>query len=79
MFGQELRPQFGAESALDEVVPARILYRPFRILTVELKSINQLEKRGRISNTDFSRLQQAGFSEAEIAEIVANVAIKPSN
>jgi len=25
------------------------------------------------------RLQQAGFSEAEIAEIVANVAIKPSN
>ena len=34
-----------------------------------------LEKRGRISNSDFSQLQQAGFSEAEIAEIVAHVAI----
>jgi len=34
-----------------------------------------LEKRGHISDSDFSQLQQAGFSEAEIAEIVAHVAI----
>src|SRR5215469_1861852 len=34
-----------------------------------------LEKRGRISDSDFSRVEQAGLSEAEIAEIVAHVAI----
>jgi alkylhydroperoxidase family enzyme len=34
-----------------------------------------LEKRGHISDSDFSQVQQAGFSEAEIAEIVAHVAI----
>jgi len=34
-----------------------------------------LEKRGRISDSDFNEVQQAGFSEAEIAEIVAHGAI----
>jgi AhpD family alkylhydroperoxidase len=34
-----------------------------------------LEKRGYISDSDFNQLQQAGFSEAEIAEIVAHVAV----
>lgn len=34
-----------------------------------------LEKRGRISDSDFSRVKQAGLSEAEIGEIVAHVAI----
>ena len=34
-----------------------------------------LEKRGRISDSDFNRVKKAGLSEAEIAEIVAHVAI----
>jgi alkylhydroperoxidase family enzyme len=34
-----------------------------------------LEKRANISDADFSQLQQAGLSEAEIGEIVAHVAI----
>jgi uncharacterized peroxidase-related enzyme len=34
-----------------------------------------LEKRGRISDSDFDGVKQAGLSEAEIAEIVAHVAI----
>ena len=34
-----------------------------------------LEKRGGISDSDFNRVKQAGLSEAEIAEIVAHVAI----
>jgi AhpD family alkylhydroperoxidase len=34
-----------------------------------------LQKRARISNSNFSQLQQARFSEAEIAEIVAHVAM----
>ncbi|MBV8216776.1 MAG: carboxymuconolactone decarboxylase family protein [Verrucomicrobia bacterium] len=34
-----------------------------------------LEKRGHISDADFSQLQTVGFSEAEIAEIVAHVAL----
>ena len=34
-----------------------------------------LEKRGRISDADFNQLQKEGFSDAEIAEIVAHVAI----
>ncbi len=34
-----------------------------------------LEKRGRISDSDFDEVKQAGLSEAEIGEIVAHVAI----
>ena len=34
-----------------------------------------LEKRGRISDSDFNRVKKAGLSEAEIAEIIAHVAI----
>jgi alkylhydroperoxidase family enzyme len=34
-----------------------------------------LEKRGRISDSDLSRIKEAGLSEAEIGEIVAHVAI----
>jgi hypothetical protein len=32
MFYEELRHQFGGKSELDEVAPARILYRSFGIL-----------------------------------------------